>query len=176
MGPVLLSAQLGSMNPPSPRPGAAPSLSCGVCRIHADPFLAGEYEILRQGPWLLRHHPPPSPLVGWLLLDTVRHVGGPADFDAQECAGLGLILQRSCALVRQLSGCERVYAIAFGEGARHFHLHLIPRHGDEPSTESWRVADLYRAVAAGELLSADPAAVAVFVARARQGCAGWARR
>jgi diadenosine tetraphosphate (Ap4A) HIT family hydrolase len=176
MGPVLLWAQLRSMNQPSPLPGPLPDESCGVCRIHADPSQAGEFVILRQGAWLLRHHPSPAPLLGWLLLDTVRHVGGPGDFDAQECAGLGLILQRSCALVQQIAGCERVYAIAFGEGARHFHLHLIPRHGDEPSTESWRVADLYRAVAAGERQSADPAAVAGFVARARQVCAGWARR
>lgn len=60
----------------------------------------------------------------------------------------GPMLRRSSALVRQLSGCDRVYAIAFGEGARHFHLHLIPRHGADPASESWRVADLYRALVA----------------------------
>lgn len=145
---------------------------CGVCRLHADDASRALW-IHQDGPWLLRHHPLPAPLPGWLLLDSVRHVGGPADFNTEECATLGAALQRASALVRQLSGCERVYAIAFGEGARHFHLHLIPRHGDDAASESWRVADLYRQVAAGERASADPAAVADLVARGRQLTAAW---
>ena len=47
-------------------------------------------------------------------------------------------------LVKHVSGCDRVYAIAFGEGARHLHLHLIPRCNGIPETEAWAVADLYR--------------------------------
>jgi diadenosine tetraphosphate (Ap4A) HIT family hydrolase len=146
--------------------------SCGVCRLHQSPEAAA-LEILRSGPWLLRHHPLPSPLVGWLLLDTRRHLGGAADFGAEEIEGFGAMLQRCSALVRELSGCDRVYAISFGEGARHFHLHLIPRHGQDPASESWRVADLYRAVAAGERPAADPEQVAALVERARQLSGGW---
>jgi hypothetical protein len=134
---------------------------------------AADLLIGRFGPWLLRHHPLPSPLLGWLLLDTVRHVGGPADFNAAEAAGFGAMLQRSSALVREMSGCERVYAIAFGEGARHVHLHLIPRHAADPASEAWRVADLYRAVAQGERAPADPQAVARLVARARVLSESW---
>jgi diadenosine tetraphosphate (Ap4A) HIT family hydrolase len=145
---------------------------CGVCRIHADPLLESLL-IHRSGPWLVRHHPDPSPLAGWLLLDSRRHVGGPDGFDAVEAAGLGEMLRRCCALVRQVSGCERVYCIAFGEGARHFHLHLIPRHADDQASESWRVADLYRAVAAGERPAASAASVQELVMRARAVAAAW---
>lgn len=165
MAPKVLSPQLRSMS--------TDPLACGVCRLHADPGLGDGLGLHRSDTWLLRHHPHPSPLVGWLLLDAVRHMAGPADFDAREAAGFGAMLQRSSALVKELSGCDRVYAIAFGEGARHFHLHLIPRHAAEERSESWRIADLYRAVAAGEI---DPAAteeVATFVARARLRCSGW---
>lgn len=123
--------------------------------------------------WLLRHHPAPAPLAGWLLLDSRRHLGGPADFEAAEAAAFGPVLQRASALVRQLSGCERVYAIAFGEGARHLHLHLIPRHAPDPATEAWKAADLYRAVADGRLAAAAPAAVADLVERGRRLTAGW---
>jgi diadenosine tetraphosphate (Ap4A) HIT family hydrolase len=150
----------------------APSFPCGICRIHAG-APGAELGIHREGPWLLRHHPLPAPLAGWLMLDSLRHVGGPADFDAAECAALGPMLQRCSALVRELTGCERVYAIAFGEGARHFHLHLIPRHGADPDSESWRVADLYREVAAGERPPAEPAAVAALLERARARTAAW---
>jgi diadenosine tetraphosphate (Ap4A) HIT family hydrolase len=150
----------------------AESTSCGVCRIHAGAAGAG-LQIHRGAVWLLRHHPLPAPLPGWLVLDSLRHVGGPIDFDAEDCAGLGPMLQRCSALVRDLTGCERVYAIAFGEGARHFHLHLIPRHGADAATESWRVADLYRQVAGGERPAADPELVARLVARAREATATW---
>lgn len=149
---------------------------CGICRLH-DAIAAGgdEAELLiwRQGPWLLRHHPLPAPLPGWLLLDSARHLGGPADFEPAEAAAFGPMLQRASALVRQLSGCDRVYAIAFGEGARHLHMHLIPRHGADPASESWKVADLYRAMVEGQRPPAKPAAVAELVQRARQATAGW---
>ncbi len=154
----------------------ADPLPCGICRLH-DAISAGAAEadllIHRQGPWLLRHHPLPAPLPGWLMLDSVRHLGGPADFEPEEALVFGPMLQRASALVRQLSGCERVYAIAFGEGARHLHLHLIPRHASDPGSEAWKVADLYRAMTQGERPPADPAAVADLVRLARQLTAGW---
>jgi diadenosine tetraphosphate (Ap4A) HIT family hydrolase len=125
------------------------------------------YEIGRDARWLLRHHPDPAPLPGWLLLDSVRHLGGPMEFTAQEAAEWGRVVQHGSQLVQQLSGCERVYAIAFGEGARHLHLHLIPRFAAAPDTEAWRVADLYRAVAQGQASAADPLAVAALVERGR---------
>ena len=53
------------------------------------------YEIARTPHWVLRHHPDPSPLVGWLFLDTVRHVGGPADFTPDEAAAWGPAVQEA---------------------------------------------------------------------------------
>lgn len=154
----------------------ADPIPCGICRLH-DAIAAGgaEGELLihRKGPWVLRHHPLPAPLPGWLLLDSVRHLGGAADFEPAEAAAYGPMLQRASALVRQLSGCDRVYAIAFGEGARHLHVHLIPRHGDDPASESWKVADLYRAMVDGQRPPADPESVADLVRRAREITAAW---
>lgn len=140
---------------------------CGVCHHHTDPEQRRLYEIGRDDLWLLRHHPDPAPLPGWLLLDAVRHLGGPLEFTAQEAADWGQAVQHASRLLQQLTGCERVYAIAFGEGARHLHLHLIPRFGADPSTEAWRVADRYRAVAEGRAEAADPQAVAALVQRGR---------
>jgi diadenosine tetraphosphate (Ap4A) HIT family hydrolase len=71
------------------------------------------------------------------------------------------------ALLKELTGCDRVYAIAFGEGAPHLHLHLIPRFAGDPRTTAWLVADHYRAVAAGERAAASSAQVAEMVMRAR---------
>lgn len=143
------------------------STPCPICRIHDDFAARGAYEICRGSHWLLRHHPDPAPLVGWLLLDSLRHVAEPADFNDQEAASWGLAVRYSSALLKEQTGCDRVYVIAFGEGAPHLHLHLIPRFAGDARTSAWSVADHYRAVASGERAAASSAQVAELVARAR---------
>lgn len=141
---------------------------CPICRLHGDPEAVSAYEIARSDLWLLRHHPNPAPLAGWLFLDARRHLGGPLAFTDQEAASWGLAVRSGSRLVQELTGCDRVYAIAFGEGAQHLHLHLIPRFAGDPVSPAWKVADLYRAVERGERAAADPMAVTELVSRARQ--------
>ena len=141
---------------------------CAICQIHGAVSTQTSYEIGRGALWVLRHHPDPAPLLGWLLLDSARHLHGPADFNPEEAAAWGPAVQHASALVKELTGCDRVYAIAFGEGARHLHLHLIPRFASDPATAAWSVADHYRAVVAGERSPANPGDVAELVVRARQ--------
>ncbi len=140
---------------------------CPICALHSSTPDRARYEIARGPLWLLRHHPDPSPLAGWLLLDARRHLAGPLGFSAEEASGWGGAVQAASQLVQQLTGCERVYAIAFGEGAQHLHLHLIPRHLSDPASCAWSVADLYRAVERSERPAAEPQAVAELVQRAR---------
>lgn len=140
---------------------------CGVCSIHHDDASLAQFEIWRGEHWLLRHHPHPSPLAGWCLLDARRHCGGPLDFSAAEAAEWGLIVQRASLLVKQASGCDRVYAIAFGEGARHLHLHLIPRFCGISETEAWAVADLYRDVQSKRRSAAVESEVDAWIQTAR---------
>jgi diadenosine tetraphosphate (Ap4A) HIT family hydrolase len=71
-------------------------------------------------------------------------------------------------MVQQITGCDRVYAIAFGEGAPHLHLHLIPRFADDPATSAWLVADHYRAVQACQREAAPAAQVQEIVELARR--------
>ncbi len=122
---------------------------CGICEIHSDVDHLNNLEIWRNRHWLLRHHPHPSPLLGWCLLDARRHLAGAIDFLGDEAAEWGTVVQQASKLVQKVSGCDRVYLIAFGEGARHLHLHLIPRFQADQRSSAWSVADLYRDVAAG---------------------------
>ena len=146
---------------------AVPS-ACSICGLHADRDRLGSTEIWRDRLWLLRHHDLPSPLSGWCLLDARRHIGGPMDFGADEALQWGAIVQRASQLVKEVSGCERVYAIAFGEGARHLHLHLIPRHPWGARTAAWSVADLYRRVASEQEPAAGQEEVEAFLTKARR--------
>jgi len=85
-----------------------------------------------------------------------------------EAGAWGRVVQRASSLVKQVSRCDRVYAIAFGEGARHLHLHLIPRHAADGRTPAWAVADdLYRHVERGDQPPADRVAVGDFLREAR---------
>lgn len=142
--------------------------SCVICQLHGDGTQREAFEIGRGKLWLLRHHPDPAPLAGWLLLDAWRHLGGPLNFNDPEAAAWGPAVRHSSQLVQRLTGCDRVYAIAFGEGAPHLHLHLIPRFAADPASAAWSVADLYRAVAAGVRPAAEPGRVRELVAAARQ--------
>ena len=142
--------------------------TCAICHLHDDLSLRDRYEILRTDHWVLRHHPDPAPLKGWLLLDSLRHCPGPIDFRVDEARSWGSVLRDSSELVQKLTGCERVYSIAFGEGAQHLHLHLIPRFTSDPFTTSWAVADHYRAVADGCRSPVEPGSVRDLVLHARK--------
>jgi diadenosine tetraphosphate (Ap4A) HIT family hydrolase len=141
--------------------------ACAICQLHGDGERAAAWEIGRGALWILRHHPEPAPLAGWLLLDARRHLAGPLAFDDREARAWGPAVRQASQLVRSLTGCERVYAIAFGEGAPHLHLHLIPRFAADPASAAWKIADLYRAVETGERPPADPEQVRALVAAAR---------
>ena len=142
--------------------------NCPICDLHHDVGQQQKYEIYRDDLWVLRHHPSPSPLVGWLLLDSLRHCSGPIDFLVNEASNWGLAVQDACSLVKQLTKCDRVYSIAFGEGAQHLHLHLIPRLIVNPATKAWSVADHYRSVESNETKQVSDDYVNEFVFKARQ--------
>ena len=145
---------------------------CGVCAIHADAAGHGRWECHRGERWIVRHHPEPSPLVGWTFLCSARHVQGSADFTDAEAEGFGPAMRTVSRAVRDLTGCDRVYAIAFGQGAAHLHVHLVPRFDVEEGTRAWNVADWYRAVERGERPAADPERIAEFVRGMRERLAG----
>ena len=141
--------------------------TCGICHLHQDPPSRERFEISRTDLWVLRHHPDPAPLPGWLLLDSLRHCGGPLAFEPREAESWGLAVRDASQMVQKITGCDRVYAIAFGEGAPHLHLHLIPRFADDPATSAWLVADHYRAVQACQREASPAAQVQEMVELAR---------
>ena len=158
-----------AINPHTPPP--VDSIDCSehfaICELHSDVQHLREVEIWRNRHWLLRHHPHPSPLLGWCLLDARRHLAGAIDFLGDEADEWGTVVQQASKLVKTVSGCDRVYLIAFGEGARHLHLHLIPRFQEDQRSAAWSVADLYRDVEAGRQRLVQTANVQEFLVTAR---------
>ena len=122
------------------------------------PFCARAQRVyLESGRWMLLRHADPVPIAGWMMLASREHRAGVDDLSAAEQSELGPVLAAIARAVREETGCGRTYAISFNEAVRHLHLHVIPRHGDDPSSTSWALADRYRATARGELPPADGA-------------------
>ncbi len=141
---------------------SSPCSICNSLRSRHDPL-----ELRRLEAFRLRSHAAPVPIAGWTIIDLIRHAETLDQLTEEESRELGSLLVRTSAAIRAATGCERVYLLAFAEAARHVHVHLVPRHGHDPRTDAWAVADHYRAVAEGRAAPAtesDSIAIAQEVA------------
>lgn len=120
---------------------------CAICRSNSGELALAGGVIWEDEHWLLRHSPPPAPLAGWLMLQTQRHVQGPAHFTDDEAKAFGPVLRHLSHTLEEVSGAPRVYTIALGESFPHMHAHLIPRYSDLPDEHiAMGITDLFRAV------------------------------
>jgi diadenosine tetraphosphate (Ap4A) HIT family hydrolase len=101
------------------------------------------------GGWFLKPHAAPCPVAGWCVLELVRPCPTLDALTPDESRDMGAHIRRVSAAIRAVTGCERVYLLAFAEAHRQVHVHLVPRHETDDSSKAWALADLYRAVAAG---------------------------
>lgn len=75
----------------------------------------------------------PKPLArGHLVVAARAHRADVASLAPDEASALGRNATRFAAAVRDALGCERVYLAAVGEEVRHAHVHVIPRHAEDP--------------------------------------------
>jgi diadenosine tetraphosphate (Ap4A) HIT family hydrolase len=88
--------------------------------------------LVREGGFALHALADPSPLRGWVVLTSERHVRAWPDLDAAALAALGPLAARVMAAQRTVLGAEHVYAFSIGDAVKHFHLHLVPRYADTP--------------------------------------------
>ena len=70
--------------------------------------------------------------LGWIIVETKRHVPELADLTDAEVQALGLMVSRvSRALMASEKG-EHVYLFLIGDGVRHVHVHVVPRYPGAP--------------------------------------------
>jgi diadenosine tetraphosphate (Ap4A) HIT family hydrolase len=106
-----------------------PCVACGV--VTGSHGVPGGI-LLRDGGFALHALADPSPIRGWLVLTSERHVRAWYGLEEPELAALGPLAARVMAAQRSALGAEHVYAFAIGDLVRHFHLHLVPRFADTP--------------------------------------------
>lgn len=76
--------------------------------------------------------------LGWLAVETRRHIPGLAELTDLEGQALGLLVARLSRALKTVQQAEHVYAFVMGHGVPHLHLHLLPRYPGTPR-EYWGV-------------------------------------
>ncbi len=140
---------------------------CGICTKLTKP----DGVLYENALWQVRAIEPPTPVPGWVLLVSRRHLAGPAELDEREAESFGPTLRHLHRVLLDVTGALRIYLAAMGESAPHFHAHCVPRYAAMPKdAKAWGVFELQRAAVAGEI-PVDEAAAARVAARYREALA-----
>src|SRR5690242_8597611 len=75
--------------------------------------------------------------LGYLFVETRRHVAGLGDLTPEEAAAVGRAATRAARALRERAGAEHVYAAVIGHHMDHFHLHVIARYPGTPREYWW---------------------------------------
>lgn len=70
--------------------------------------------------------------LGWLVVETRRHIPGLAELDDDEAQRLGLLVGRLSRALKAIQGAEHVYLFVMGHAVPHLHVHLLPRYPGTP--------------------------------------------
>lgn len=74
--------------------------------------------------------------LGHLFIETKRHVPGLADLTEEEAAAVGIFTSRMAGALLHTFEMVHVYSFVIGDGAPHFHVHVIGRYVGAPR-EFW---------------------------------------
>ena len=112
------------------------STECFVCRkhrgeifvhggaIYEDDFVYGGHAQIREGE--------SSAYLGYLMVETKRHIPSLSDLTDIEAQTLGLVIARLSRALKAVEDVEHVYAFVLGDGVSHLHVHVVPRYRGAP--------------------------------------------
>jgi histidine triad (HIT) family protein len=78
----------------------------------------------------------PVQYLGWVTIETQRHVPDLSDLSDDEGVVIGQLAARLSRAIRSATGAEHIYAFVIGHEIAHVHLHLLPRYPGTPR-EYW---------------------------------------
>lgn len=134
---------------------------CLICRRHQDASRAPL--VVYEDDYFKISHSVETNILGYFSLESRRHVLHAGEFNEQEAAAYGLVLQRLMKAMSEVVDCFRIYTFSLSETVPHFHVHVIPRRADFPRAFSGRGITQYPVTPA-----ADPALVQEVCARVRR--------
>jgi histidine triad (HIT) family protein len=121
---------------------------CFICAKHQDMSAVPGGEVASDEHCVVSHLPLITPsgaqqavYVGYLFVETRRHVAELGDLTRSEASSLGRLATQASAALQRATGAEHIYAAVIGHGIEHLHLHLIARYPHTPRELWWTRVD-----------------------------------
>lgn len=111
---------------------------CQICAGHA---AMGATVLAAEELVVVTHLAGDDVFLGYLFVESRRHVSGLGDLGDDEAAAVGRAAARWSRALRTVTGADHVYAAVIGHHVDHFHLHLIPRYPGTPREYWWTKVD-----------------------------------
>lgn len=112
---------------------------CIICRKHASGDAMGP-GVIYENELVFASHAPAgegaSAYLGYVFVETKRHVKGLGELADDEAAAIGLLVNAVSAALRETESAEHVYSYVYGDGVPHLHVHLQARYPNTPM-EFW---------------------------------------
>ena len=143
-------------------------MSCFICDKHAQAsdarfvLSADELVVVSHLPLVTPRGAEDQAYLGYLFVETRRHVAELGDLSAAEAGAVGRHAARAGRALQISEGAEHVYVAVIGHASEHFHLHLIPRYPHTPREYWWTRVDEWPEAPRG-----DADAIAALVERLR---------
>jgi diadenosine tetraphosphate (Ap4A) HIT family hydrolase len=105
-----------------------------ACVICSRQSLGGSAEgevVYMDESWVVRHSSETN-LLGYLLVESRRHILDLSQADACQASTYGPLLSSVMKAMRAVLPCERIYTFTLAEAVPHFHVHVIPRTATLP--------------------------------------------
>ena len=127
---------------------------CPICAKHR-----GEGPLVGPAVWADEHalisHRPIGPdgttVLGYLYVETRRHVPYLADLSDAEAEAIGRTVRRAARGLRTELAADFVFSAVIGMGIAHFHQHLFVRHPGTPAEYGWMAGDEWPGAPRGPL-------------------------
>lgn len=75
---------------------------------------------------------PNDTYLGYVMIETKRHIPGLAELTSREAQAVGLMALRLACALKESEGAEHLYQFVIGDGVPHFHIHIVPRYPGAP--------------------------------------------
>lgn len=79
-----------------------------------------------------------SAYLGYLIVETKRHIPGLEDLTNDEAQAVGLLVTRLCRALKACTTAEHIYEFVLGHHVSHLHIHIVPRYPGAPR-EYWGI-------------------------------------
>jgi len=131
---------------------------CPICAKHRGAGPLAAPEVWRDEHVVVSHlgpGPDGTVYLGYLFVESRRHVPYLDHLSDDEAAAVGRTAARAAAALRAEVDAEHVFSAVIGRGIAHFHQHVFPRYRGTPDSYVWTASDDWAGAPRGGLAEVE---------------------